>query len=231
MRVACGTSGYNYDEWKGSFYPGELAKSKRLAYYASQLGAVEINYSFYRKPTVKALEGWARETPAGFTFVLKAWQRITHQARLKDAGELTRSFCDTARTLGDKLGPLLFQLPPNFKLDAPRLEAFLAELPDGIRGAFEFRHPSWFDERVYALLGARGCVLAAAESEELQAPLVKTASWAYLRLRREEYDDAALDAWAERARAGGYDEVYAFFKHEDGAKGPRFAARFRSRFP
>jgi uncharacterized protein YecE (DUF72 family) len=230
MRVVCGTSGYNYDEWKGSFYPEELAKAKRLAYYASQLASVEINYSFYRKPTVKALDSWAAQTPPGFTFALKAWQRITHQARLKEAGELTRAFCETARALGDKLGPILFQLPPNFKKDAPRLEAFLAEIPDGIRAAFEFRHASWFDDQVIALLGARGAVLAAAENEELAAPLARTAPWIYLRLRREDYDDAALDGWAERVRAAGFDEVFAYFKHEDGAKGPRFAARFASRF-
>lgn len=230
MRVWCGTSGYNYDEWKGSFYPADLAKSKRLPYYASQLGAVEINYSFYRKPTEKALESWAGQTPPGFVFVLKAWQRITHQARLKEAGELTRAFCQTARSLGDKLGPILFQLPPNMKKDAPRLEAFLAEIPDGIRAAFEFRNAGWFDDEVVGLLAKRGCVLAAAESEELESPLHKTAPWSYLRLRREEYDDAALDRWAERVRTLGVDEVFAFFKHEDGAKGPRFAERFAQRF-
>jgi uncharacterized protein YecE (DUF72 family) len=227
MRVLAGTSGYNYDVWKGPFYPEDLARAKMLAFYAGRFPTVEINYSFYRKPTRKALEEWARRTPEGFRFVLKGWQRVTHQARLREAGELVAAFCETARALDGKLGPILWQLPPNLKKDAARLRDFLGTLPADVRSAFEFRHESWFDDETYALLGEAGAALAVAESEELATPLVRTAPFGYFRLRREDYHRAALAAWASRIGAAGFtDDVYVFFKHEDEARGPALAAEF-----
>ena len=227
-----GTSGYNYDAWKGPFYPPKLASAKLLAYYADRFPAVEINYSFYRLPAPTTLRKWLGEVPQGFRFVLKCWQRITHQRRLKDTDELVLAFADTARTLGPQLGPILVQLPPNLKLDLPRLDAFLAVLPGDLRAAFEFRHPSWFTDGVYAALEARGHALCVAESAELAVPLVRTAPWGYLRLRREDYTPDDLATWAERLRGAGFsDDLYVFFKHEDDARGPAFAAAFAAHFP
>ncbi len=155
MTVRVGTSGYNYPEWKGTFYPADLPASKMLAYYVERFRTVEINATFYRMPTAKTLAAWRDAAPDGFTFVLKAPQRITHMARLRDVDEPLRYFCETARTLGPRLGPLLFQLPPNFKKAADRLGDLCAKLPPDLRAAFEFRHGSWFDEEVYALLRRR----------------------------------------------------------------------------
>ncbi len=229
MRALVGTSGYNYDAWRGSFYPDDLAKSKMLSYYAGRFPTVEINYSFYRKPTEKTLRGWAAQVGPGFRFVLKAWQRITHQQRLVDCGELVAAFFTTAQVLGDQLGPLLFQLPPNLKKDLPRLEAFLSTLPPGLRAAFEFRHATWFNDDVFAALQQKGAALCVAESEELQTPMQRTADFGYLRLRCEQYDDAALAKWAERIASAGFGgDVYVFFKHEDGALGTRYAAKLSS---
>jgi uncharacterized protein YecE (DUF72 family) len=224
-----GTSGYNYDAWRGTFYPEKLPKSQMLRHYATQLGAVEINYTFYRMPVEKTLAAWIPETGPAFRFALKASQRITHHKRLKDAEELTSYFCRTAQALGDRLGPLLFQLPPNLKVDAPRLEAFLATLPRAptIRAAFEFRHESWFVDDTYRALAAAGAALCVAEGDELTTPVERTAPFGYLRLRREDYDEAALERWAERVRAAGYtDDVYVFFKHEDRAMGTAYARAF-----
>jgi uncharacterized protein YecE (DUF72 family) len=224
MRALVGTSGYNYDAWKGSFYPDDLAKKKMLSYYASRFPTVEINYTFYRKPTEKALRGWSGETPENFRFVLKGWQRITHQKRLLECEPLVASFWEVAQVLGDKLGPILFQLPPNFKKDLPRLDAFLALLPPAMRAAFEFRHATWFSDDVFSSLRGKNAALCVAESEELATPLVRTAPFGYLRLRREDYDDAAIARWAKLiAEAGFTDDVHVFFKHEDGAKGTKFA--------
>ena len=184
MRTFVGTSGYNYDEWQGRFYPDKLAKAKRLPYYASRFEAVEINYTYYRFPSEKALAGWAAETPPGFRFALKAWQGITHQRRLKEAAEPARDFLQRVATLGDKLGPVLFGLPPNLPRDLPRLQAFLAALPREAACAFEFRHPSWLDDTVYAALVEAGVALCVADSEDLETPFLRTAPFGYLRLRR-----------------------------------------------
>ncbi|MHB8420836.1 MAG: DUF72 domain-containing protein [Myxococcales bacterium] len=230
MKLFSGTSGYDYDAWRGAFYPEGLAKAKRLAFYAERFGAVEINYSFYRKPAPSTLEGWAGRVPPGFRFVLKGWQRITHQQRLVACGELVASFWEAASVLGERLGPILFQLPPNLCKDAPRLRDFLAILPAGLRAAFEFRHESWFDEESYDLLRGAGAALCVAESEQLATPLVRTAPFGYFRLRREDYAPADIDAWADRVTRAGFEgEVFVFFKHEDAAKGPQFAARFLER--
>jgi len=223
--VHVGTSGYNYEAWRGSFYPEDLPSRGMLAYYAERFDSVEINYSFYRKPTPKILEGWAAQVPERFRFSLKAWQRITHQKRLRDCSDLVESFADAARTLGGRLAPVLYQLPPNFKADLPLLRDFLHQLPRDLRSAFEFRHASWFADETYAALRDAGAALCIAESDDLATPPVQTASFGYLRLRRLDYDSAALTKWADFARTFS-GEVFVYFKHEDEARGPAFAKEF-----
>lgn len=230
MRILTGTSGYSYKQWKGSFYPKELKDADFLRYYSSRLRTVEINNTFYRMPKPALLASWAEQVSPQFRFVLKASQRITHHKRLKEAGSEVAYFFQTASTLGERLGPALFQLPPNLKKDLPRLEAFLAVLPEGARAAFEFRHASWFEEDVFEALRAGGAALCIAEDEELATPLVATAGWGYLRLRRQDYDDAAVAAWAEKVRGQSWDEAYVFFKHEDAGSGPRLAAKMLEAF-
>ena len=228
MRVLAGTSGYNYEPWRGPFYPEDLPKTKMLAYYATRFETVEINYSFYRKPTAKILSGWAAQVPEGFRFALKAWQRITHHARLRESAELVSTFADAARALGPRLAPILYQLPPNLKADAVLLSDFLNQLPRDLPAAFEFRHASWFSDETFGALRDAGAALCVAESDELATPRVRTAPFGYLRLRKMEYDDAQLRSWAEWVRGAGFaQDVYAYFKHEDEARGPQFAATFR----
>jgi len=199
-----------------------------LAYYVERFTTVEINATFYRMPSAKTVEGWGAAAPAGFTYVLRAPQRITHFGRLLDVDEPLRYFCDAARTLGDRLGPLLFQLPPNFKKAADRLGTLLAIMPDGIRVAFEFRHESWFDDEVYALLRARNAALCIADTEEGTTPAVATADFGYLRLRAVEYSDDDLKTWIAKIDqvGGGWRDAYVFFKHEDSGSGPALARRF-----
>ncbi len=230
MRVFTGTSGFSYKEWKGSFYPEDLPDSEMLRYYSSRLPAVEINNTFYRMPRASLLESWAEQVPDGFAFALKASQQITHRKRLKDAAEPVSYFLEVATTLGDRLGPVLFQLPPNFKKDLPRLKDFLAVLPPASRCAFEFRHDSWFDDEIFGALRGAGAALCWAEDEELATPRESTSSWGYLRLRRPDYSDADLDSRAEWIRAEPWSEAYVFFKHEEAGTGPRLAGKFRERF-
>ena len=227
MEIRLGTSGFNYPEWKGAFYPPDLPAARMLAYYAERFGTVEINATFYRMPTPKTLATWAGQTPEHFTFVLKAPQRITHFARLRDVDEPVRVFVDAARTLGPKLGPLLFQLPPNFPKDVARLADLLALLPPGLACAFEFRHASWFAEDVYARLRARNMALCVADTDEGATPTVATADFGYLRLRAAGYSDAALDAWLGTVGRIGtrWREAFVFFKHEESGTGPALAAR------
>ncbi len=199
-----------------------------LAYYVERFTTVEINATFYRMPNAKTVAGWGTAAPAGFTFVLKAPQRITHFARLRDVGEPLRYFCEAARTLGDRLGPLLFQLPPNFKKAADRLGEVLSILPAELRAAFEFRHESWFDDEVYALLRARNVALCIADTEDRRTPAVATADFGYLRLRAVEYTDDALRGWIETIDSvgAGWRDAYVFFKHEASGSGPALALRF-----
>lgn len=229
MTVRVGTSGYNYAEWKGTFYPADLPASKMLPYYSERFPTVEINATFYRMPTAKALAGWDAATPESFVLALKAPQRITHFARLRGVDDPLRFFCDTARTLGPKLGPLLFQLPPNFKKDTDRLAETLFQLPPDLRCAFEFRHASWLADEVYDLLRRRNAALCIADSEAASTPLVATASFGYLRLRDEGYTDADLARWAETIRGLGstWSETFVYFKHEESGTGPAFARRLR----
>lgn len=227
MKIRAGTSGYSYKEWKGAFYPEDLAAADMLRYYSERLPAVEINNTFYRMPTEKLLASWAEQVPEGFRFALKAPQKITHKKKLEETGEETTYLFRTAGTLADRLGVVLFQLPPWFRKDVPRLERFLEEIPAGTRAAFEFRHASWFEDEVFGALRRRESALCIADAEgDLEVPVVATAPWGYLRLRRTDYDEAALEAWAERVRAQAWEEAYVFFKHEDEATGPRLAARF-----
>ena len=226
MRVFVGTSGYAYKEWKGAFYPPKLAAGDMLRFYAGRLGAVEINNTFYRMPSERVLVDWAGQVPEAFRFVLKASQRITHYARLKTDDDSLDYFLRTANVLGPRLGPTLFQLPPTFKKDLPRLTDFLAKLPRTWRAAIEFRHESWFVDDVLDALRARDLALVTVDEDEGGSPLVATASWGYLRLRRTGYDPAALASWAERIRGQPWQEAYAFLKHdEEGteANGPKWA--------
>jgi uncharacterized protein YecE (DUF72 family) len=221
-----GTSGYSYPKWKGSFYPAKFPNKDMLGYYASRFSSVEINNTFYRPPTAELLAGWAAQVPPHFRFVLKAPQEITHVKRLKEVSEQVASFTGTALTLGDRLGPLLFQLPPNFKKDRAKLRALLELIPAGCRVAMEFRHPSWFDTEVFTVLRQHRAALCLAEADDvLEVPFVPTAEWGYLRLRKAEYTDTALSAWAERIKAQKWRECFTFFKHEDAGTGPRYAAK------
>src|SRR5881398_1437841 len=166
-----GTSGYNYPEWKGSFYPADLSAAKMLPYYAARFPTVEINYTFYRMPTEKLVAGWAAQTPSSYKLTLKAPRRITHDSRLKNCGPLVAGFCAVAGTLGEKLGALLFQLPPNLKKDFAVFDAFLDTLPPRVRAAFEFRHPSWLDDEVFEKLTHRNLALCVADSEKMSTPV------------------------------------------------------------
>ena len=225
MAVWVGTSGYNYPEWRGSFYPERLPSARMLPYYAEQFATVEINYTFYRMPTEKIVLGWQAATPERFALSLKAPKRITHDRRLRDTGDALRQFLQVASTLGPKLGVLLFQLPPNLRKDTPLLRAFLEQLPPGVRAAFEFRHASWFDADVYTALGDRNIALCIADSEKLTTPHVDTADYGYFRLRDEGYEPQDIARWAgvvaEGARSGR--DVFVYFKHEEQGKGPAFA--------
>jgi uncharacterized protein YecE (DUF72 family) len=230
-----GTSGYSYAPWKGSFYPEKLPAAQMLGFYAGQLPAVEINNTFYRMPQRDLLARWAAETPAGFRFALKAPRRITHEKRLAaDAEDPLRRFFEVSSVLEAKLGPTLFQLPPFLRKDAPRLEAFLTTLralAPSAKPAFEFRHVSWFADDVYEMLRKADAALCLSESEDLETPVVATADWGYLRLRRQDYDDAALGAWAARIATQPWTEAYAFFKHEDEGRGPELARRLLEKGP
>jgi uncharacterized protein YecE (DUF72 family) len=221
-----GTSGYNYQEWKGSFYPDDLPDKKMLAFYGERFSSVEINYTFYRMPTNRILANWAAEVPDRFRFALKAPRRITHDQRLRSVEDTLASFCSIAKTLGPKLGPLLFQLPPFMKKDVELLEVFLHEVPPGLRPVVEFRHASWLSDDTYEVLKRFGAALCVADSEERTTPLEPTASFGYLRLRRTDYDEAALADWLARVGAAGWDEVFVYFKHEEQGSGPAYARQF-----
>jgi len=227
MNLYVGTSGYSYKEWKGTFYPEDMPEKQMLRFYGEHFRTVEINNTFYRMPKASVLEAWAGEVPAEFKFVLKAPQRITHIQRLKDAGDSVSYLLKVAVALKERLGPLLFQLPPYLKKDAARLREFLALLPREPRSAFEFRHQSWFDDEVLAMLREHRVALCIAEAEEgVEVPFVSTAAWGYLRLRRPDYTDADLKQRIDRVRRQGWTDAFVFFKHEEEGKGPQMAKRF-----
>jgi uncharacterized protein YecE (DUF72 family) len=228
MDLLAGASGYSYKPWKGPFYPKDLPDAEMLGFYAARLPVVEINNTFYRLPKAAVLEEWAARTPATFRFVLKASRRITHIQRLKDVGELADHLFATADSLGPKLGPILFQLPPYLKKDLDRLRRFCAGVPPGRAIAFEFRDPSWLDDDVLEVLRGHGAALCVADTEGDPADerlLMATASFGYLRLRRDDYGDADLVRWLARIRAQPWSQAYVFFKHEDEGAAPRLALR------
>jgi uncharacterized protein YecE (DUF72 family) len=215
--LLAGASGYSFKEWKGSFYPEKIKPEEMLRFYSERLPTVEINNTFYRMPKASVLEDWAACTPEAFRFAIKAPRRITHMARLKaeSAAEPVEYLYGTLAALGPKRGPVLFQLPPNLKKDAPRLEAFLGLLPQDHRAAFEFRNESWFDDEVYELLRGAGAALCLSEREDnAPPPLVETAPWGYVRLRLETYSDTDLEEWARRLAATSWRETFVYFMHE-----------------
>jgi uncharacterized protein YecE (DUF72 family) len=231
VKLWAGTSGYSYPEWKGNFYPEKMAAKGMLAFYAGKFPTVEINNTFYRMPNEDLLKGWAEQVPEHFAFVIKAPKRITHDQRLKECGELLRYLYRTTAVLGARLGPLLFQLPPNFRKDLPRLQGFFDELPEQRRVAFEFRHASWFEEDVFETLRARNIALCVADTgEEPVAPLVATTDWGYLRLRRENFTDDELRDWVRRIREQPWSDAFVLLKHEEEGTGPRLAARLMELF-
>jgi uncharacterized protein YecE (DUF72 family) len=226
-RFHIGTSGYSYSAWKGSFYPEKLSSKKMLSYYGEHFDACEMNGTFYKLPSAESVAMWMPQVPSAFQFAVKAPQRITHFQRLKEVDETVAEFLKVASVLKKQLGPLLFQLPPNFKKDLDRLRPCLKLIPKSKRVAFEFRHASWFDQDVYDLLAKRNVALVAAETEDgPKASLVATADWGYLRLRLPEYTDASMKKWIKHIRSRKWSDAFVFFKHEDEGKGPVFAQRF-----
>jgi uncharacterized protein YecE (DUF72 family) len=233
-----GTSGYNYPEWKGSFYPSDLPAAKMLPFYAARFPTVEINYTFYRMPNEKLVAGWAAQTPSPYKLTLKAPRRITHDSRLRNCGDLVNAFCGVAASLGEKLGALLFQLPPNLKKDLALFDALLDDFPPKVCAAFEFRHESWLSDDVFDRLARRDLALCVADSrgprrgsragvavEKMSTPVKVTASYAYFRLRDEGYGPDDISRWADTiARdTASCREVFVYFKHEEEGKGPEFA--------
>ncbi len=223
-----GTSGFAYAEWKGVFYPAGLKDREMLGFYASRLSSVEINYTFRRYPSEKTLIGWRAQAPDGFLVTLKANQQITHWRRLADADEPVSRFLEAARPLGDRLGAILFQCPPDLPYDRSLIEAFVGYLPPGFRYAFEFRHPSWVE--AMDLLAGQRAAWCVAETEEQPVPPdeeLPAGPFVYLRLRKEAYAEDELRGWAERIAGvldGGRD-VFCYFKHENKEAGPAFAER------
>jgi len=227
MNLYAGTSGFSYKEWKGHFYPEKIAPDQMLNFYSTNLPAVEINNTFYRLPRREMLEGWAAQVPPDFRFAVKASQKITHMKRLRNAEEETKYLMDIVGVMEKKLGVVFFQLPPNFKKDVDRLGAFLESLPDHIPVAWEFRHATWFDDEVYELLRKHDAALCLADADdELEVPLVSTASWGYLSLRRPDYATDELQQWHKWIREQKWKDAFVFFKHEEAGAGPKMAMEF-----
>jgi uncharacterized protein YecE (DUF72 family) len=229
MRVRVGTSGYAYKEWKGPFYPAKLPAAEFLRFYASKLETVEINNSFYRMPTEKVILDWGASVGDEFMFSIKAPQKITHMLKLANAEDVVAAFLRNVSVLDTKLGPLIFQLPPFLKKDLARFDAFATLLPSTMRIAFEFRHPSWFEDDAIDRLRARKIALCAAESDELASPVIATADWGYMRLRRTDYTDDELAAWADKILAQPWKEAFVYMKHDDG-HAPDLAEKLRNLF-
>ena len=232
MRLLAGTSGYAFKEWKGSFYPSDCKDDAMLGLYAAQFGAVEINNTFYRLPKEQVLLDWAAQVPEPFTFAIKASQRITHHARLKPESLSAVEFLmKNTSSLGSRLGPILFQLPPNLKKDFDRLRVFLDTLPLDRRFTIEFRHESWFGDDVFDALRARDIAMCITEQPEFASPVVSTASWGYARLHKLDYDEPALADWAKKVAAQPWNDAYVFFKHDEGiGSGPPAVGNFTRAF-
>lgn len=232
MRLLAGTSGYAFKEWKGTFYPGDCKDDAMLGHYSAQFGAVEINNTFYRLPKEQVLLDWAAQVPEPFTFAIKASQRITHHARLKPESLSAVEFLmKNTASLGSRLGPILFQLPPNLKKDFDRLRVFLDTLPLDRRFTIEFRHESWFGDDVFDALRARDIAMCVTEQPKFASPVVSTASWGYVRLHKLDYDDASLAEWARTIAAQQWTDAFVFFKHDEGAgSGPPAVGSFTRAF-
>jgi uncharacterized protein YecE (DUF72 family) len=228
-----GTSGFQYTEWKGNFYPEDLSTAKMLPYYAERLNTTEINYTFHRIPSTKTIDNWNKLTPAQFRFALKAPQKITHWSKLRECGDTMRYFHDITSALGEKLGPVLFQLPPNFKKDAFVLADFVNGLPEKSRAAFEFRHESWFADDVWEIFRARNVALCLNETAEFAAPKIATANFGYLRLRREDYTPSDVERWAAFVgeQRANWSDTFIYFKHEEAGMGPKFAKQMMEMLP
>jgi uncharacterized protein YecE (DUF72 family) len=225
MKLWIGTSGFQYPEWKGKFYPEKMPAAKMLAYYAEQFTSTEVNYTFRTIPAETTITKWDGMTPAAFRFSYKAPQRVTHFAKLRECGGILQVLHQALAVAPEKYGPVLFQLPPTFKKDVELLKAFFADVPKGMRAAFEFRHESWFDDAVFEVLRAANAALCVAENEELTTPAVATADFGYLRLRREDYTPGQIKKWAKwiQEQKTGWSEVFVYFKHEETCVGPGFA--------
>jgi uncharacterized protein YecE (DUF72 family) len=227
MQFYVGTSGYSYKEWKGPFYPKDLPNKDMLRFYSENLPVVEINNTFYRMPNTGMLEAWAEQVPLDFQFVLKASRKITHTKPLKEKADEVGYLFKTAATLGDKLGAILFQLPPYLHKNIGLFADFVELLPTGTKVAFEFRHHSWFDDKLYEILQNKGYALCCSDSEnEELSQFVATADWGYLRLRKPNYSEKELLDWAQKIKSQNWKVVYAFFKHEDDGAGPNLAKHF-----
>ncbi|HEX5835934.1 MAG TPA: DUF72 domain-containing protein [Pyrinomonadaceae bacterium] len=227
MKLYVGTSGFSYKEWKGGFYPQQISASEMLSYYASRLPAVELNNTYYRLPQPSAVENWRTQVPEDFRFSVKAPRTITLFRRLKDAAEPTKRLLETVSGLEDRLGAVLFRLPDDMKKDLERLTSFLEELPKDTPAAFDFRHPTWFDDEVFELLRRDNRVLVVSDTDDTPSNHIdKTADWGYVRLRRVRYSKADLTAWVKRIRAQEWKAAFVFFKHEDEGTGPKLAAQF-----
>lgn len=228
MNTWIGTSGFQYPEWKGGFYPADLSVAKMLGYYSERFSTTEINYTFRKIPKETTVTKWVEGTPENFRFTFKAPQKVTHFAKLKNCGDAMVYFHQVMLGLAGKRGAVLIQLPPNFEKDSEILEAFLKDLPEGMKAAFEFRHASWFDDEVYALLKKHNAALCLAESADLVTPREITADFGYLRLRREDYTDGDLEDWAAfvKKQKKRWSDVFVYFKHEEKGVGPVFAKKF-----
>ena len=227
MKLHVGTSGYSYKEWKGNFYPEDLPAKEMLSYYSRRLPAVEINNTFYRLPQASMIENWRAQVPDEFRFSIKATQRITHIKRLNNVAEETKYLLDTSGLLGERLGVVLFQLPPNMKKDSGRLKSFLELLPSDTRAAFEFRNETWFDDETFDLLRNKDCALVVSDTDDKPlSEIISTAGWGYLRLRRTAYDENDLADWMKRVQDQKWEDAFVFFKHEDEGVGPKLAAQF-----
>jgi uncharacterized protein YecE (DUF72 family) len=230
MQSWIGTSGFQYAEWKGNFYPENLPAAKMLPFYAEHFSTTEINYTFHRIPAAKTIENWNNLTPEKFRFALKAPQKITHWSKLRDCGDTMRFFFDVTSGLGAKFGPVLFQLPPTFKKDTFVLADFVNCFPTGMRAAFEFRHESWFDDDVWEIFKTRNVALCIAEAEEFATPKVVTADYGYLRLRRADYAKIDIERWTEfvREQKEKWSDAFVYFKHEEAGMGPKFAKQMKA---
>jgi uncharacterized protein YecE (DUF72 family) len=224
--IYVGTSGYSYKEWKGSFYPEQIPAKEMLSYYAARLQAVELNNTFYRLPRPEMVEAWKAQVPDNFRFAIKAPQSITHFRRLKDAAGVTQAMLKTVSALEDRLAAVLFRFPEDMEKDLKRLETFLKDLPADTRAAFDFRHPTWFDEDVLALLRSQNRVFCVCDRDEMPVNHIdKTADWGYVRLRRVNYSELELIDWLTRVNAQDWKDTFVFFKHEESATGPKLAAQ------